>query len=198
MTTAKTLHAKRDFERSCAHERVAIKAYWGDNGQYHDVEFMDAIWEENQRITFCGVGAHYQNSVAKNKICQLSDLTQSLLVHAKLHWPEGISPKLWPFALRCAVFLLNRTQFDTNGLMAYSWFTGNNHEEDLSQVAVWGCPVYVLDCRLQSPGKHLGIYLDCSPYYVSSVALVFNPQTGYVSPQFYMTFDHKVSTSACI
>ena len=67
----------------------------------------------------------------------------------------------------------------------------------------FGCPVYVLDSRLQSSGigppkweprSRLGIYLDKSPFHAGSVALVLNPKTGHVSPQYHLVFDDDFTT----
>ena len=68
----------------------------------------------------------------------------------------------------------------------------------------FGCPVYVLDSRLQDAGgpgipkweprSRLGIYVGHSPYHAGSVALVLNPKTGLVSPQFHVIFDDDFST----
>ena len=64
-------------------------------------------------------------------------------------------------------------------------------------------PVYILDSKLQSsrlgPPKwetrsRLGIYLRRSPYHTGSVALVLNPRTGHVSPQYHLTFDDDFTT----
>ena len=35
----------------------------------------------------------------------------------------------------------------------------------------------------------IGIYLGHSPFHAGSVALVLNPRTGLVSPQFHVVFD---------
>ena len=59
------------------------------------------------------------------------------------------------------------------------------------------CPTYVLDNVLQSSQgapkwKHrsrLGVYLGPLPNHAQSVALVLNPRTGHVSPQFHIKFD---------
>ena len=155
MTTEATIHAKHDFERQCAQEGVTVRSYRGDNGRFHDVDFVKDVHSSNQRIEFCGVGAHHQNGTAENKIRQISDMARCLLLHAKRHWPEAISPTLWPFALRYATYLLNHTRFDSDGRTAFNRFTGNEHIEDLSHIAVWGCPVYVLDSRLQNMGGKL-------------------------------------------
>jgi hypothetical protein len=67
----------------------------------------------------------------------------------------------------------------------------------------FGCPVFVLDSRLQSAGASIpkwdpraraGIYLGHSPCHAGSVALVLNPRTLRVSPQFHIVFDDEFST----
>ena len=69
--------------------------------------------------------------------------------------------------------------------------------------STFGCPVYVLDFKLQSPGisppkweprSRLGIYLGKSPFHAGSVALVLNPKTGHVSPQYHLVFDDDFTT----
>ena len=67
----------------------------------------------------------------------------------------------------------------------------------------FGSPCYVLDCRLQSgqgmipewdPRSIMGIYVGRSPAHASNVALVLNPRTGHVSPQFHVVFDDEFTT----
>jgi hypothetical protein len=62
----------------------------------------------------------------------------------------------------------------------------------------FGCPVFVLDHRLQGgPGgpptwdlrARVGIYLGRSPFHANNVALVPNPRTGHISPQYHVVFD---------
>ena len=66
------------------------------------------------------------------------------------------------------------------------------------------CPTYVLDARLQSsdgagppkwePRSRIGVYLGHSPLHVGNVALVWNPTTGRVSPQYHVVFDDYFTT----
>jgi len=66
------------------------------------------------------------------------------------------------------------------------------------------CPVYVLDSRLHSAGgpgppkweprSRIGVYLGHSPFHAGSTALVFNPSTGRVSPQYHVVFNGDFST----
>jgi hypothetical protein len=66
----------------------------------------------------------------------------------------------------------------------------------------FSCPVYVLSKPLLT-GKaqskwlsraRLGIYLGMSPKHARSVALVLNPRTGLVSPQWHVKFEDKFET----
>ena len=68
---------------------------------------------------------------------------------------------------------------------------------------MFGYPVFVLDARLQGgvggppkwdPRARVEIYLGHSPCHADSVALVLNPRTGNVSPQFHVVFDDDFST----
>ena len=74
---------------------------------------------------------------------------------------------------------------------------------DMEMEHTFGCPVYILDSKLQSssigppkwdPRTRLGIYVGRSPYHAGSVALVLNPRTGHVSPQYHLVFDDDFST----
>jgi hypothetical protein len=78
-------------------------------------------------------------------------------------------------------------------------FANYNH---LTRAHVFGCPVYVLDPRLQDSKKipkwtirsRRGIYLGVSKSHSSTVHLVLNPETGVISPQYHCIFDDTFST----
>ena len=73
---------------------------------------------------------------------------------------------------------------------------------ELKTLHTWGSPCYVLDSRLQlgddvprfEPRSRPGIYLGYSPCHAGSVALVLNPKTLHVSPQFNVVFDDYFTT----
>ena len=73
---------------------------------------------------------------------------------------------------------------------------------DIKQRHVWGCPVFVLDHRLQNVQKipkwdervRVGAYMGRSPNHAGNVALVLNLSTGHVSPQYHIVFDDKFKT----
>ena len=66
----------------------------------------------------------------------------------------------------------------------------------------FGCPTYVLDNALQSgqgapkwrQRSRLGVYFGPSPNHARSVALVLNPRTSHVSPQFHVKFNDFFET----
>ena len=66
------------------------------------------------------------------------------------------------------------------------------------------CPTYLLDACLQNSGgavppkweprSHIGVYLGHSPFHAGNVALVWNPTTGRVSPQYHVVFNDDFMT----
>ena len=82
-------------------------------------------------------------------------------------------------------------------------FSGVNVQDDLRHYHPFGCPVFVLSSGLQSPGSQIpkwdprarvGIYLGHSPCHAGLVALVLNPKTLRVSPQYHVVFDDDFTT----
>ena len=118
--------------------------------------------------------------------------------------PEYISTMLWPFAIKCFEDRMNNLQFDMKGLTPFQKLAGlDSLALDIKLFHTFGCPVYVLDGRLQSglsmvpkwdPRARMGIYVGRSPAHASSVGLVLNPRTGHVSPQFHVIYDDNFTT----
>jgi hypothetical protein len=61
------------------------------------------------------------------------------------------------------------------------------------------CPCYILDSRLHNAGligppkweprSNICVYLGHSLFHAGSVALVYNPSTGHVSPQYHVVYE---------
>jgi len=199
-----TLEAKLAFERHANTFDIKILSYRADNGQFAEKSFRDSIKAARQSIDFCGVGSHHQNGIIERHFQRLSTQARTILLHAKRHWPTMVSAILWPFAYKYAEYLYNHLSVDKNGLSPIQKFcNGNTHQIELIELHTWGCPCYVLDARLQSgtsmapkwdPRSRLGIYLGHSPCHAGTVALVLNPSTLHVSPQFHVAFDDTFAT----
>jgi hypothetical protein len=128
----------------------------------------------------------------------------TLLLHAKRILPEYISTIMWPFALKCAEDRLNNLVHCADGQKPYQTIASlDSTKIKMSDFHTFGCPCYILDHRLQSgtgmipkwkPRAGMGIYVCRSPAHASNVALILNPRTGHVSPQFHVVFDDEFTT----
>jgi hypothetical protein len=126
-----------------------------------------------------------------------------ILIHAKSKWPQEISANLWPYAMRMANEAnVTPNMNDEHHCSPMELFANMRVASNPKHWQHFGCPVYVLDVKLQS-GKpfhkwrqrsRLGIYLGQSPQHESSVGLVLNVHTGLTSPQFHIKLDTAFDT----
>eukprot|EP00957_Ditylum_brightwellii_P044675 3386972-Ditylum_brightwellii.AAC.1 len=110
---------------------------------------------------------------------------------------------LWPFALKAAADRHNSLNVDEKGVSPSEKFANVLSAHIMADEHTWGCPVYVLDHRLQDrsggipkwdPRARVGINLGRSSVHAGNVHLILNPRTGHVSPQFHVVFDDDFST----
>ena len=165
--------------------------------------FRDTLDDAGQTISFCAVGAHHQNGLVEREIRTMTEGSRANLLHAQRRWPNAIGPILWPYAWKDFEYKKNRLKLDAAGRSALNKFAKVDVKPDLRDFHPFGCPVFVLDSRLQSgasmipkwePRARVGVYLGHSPCHAGSVALVLNPRTLRVSPQFHLVFDDEFST----
>ena len=116
-----------------------------------------------------------------------------------------IDTMFWPFAFKAAAERHNQLSLTATGqtplLILHDVLVVNIPVKTFHTLF---CPVYVLDSCPQSPGgtgppkweprSRIGVYLGHSPFHAGSIALVFNPTTGQVSPQYHVIFDDTFST----
>ena len=131
----------------------------------------------------------------------LTRWTRTSLLHAKKRWPQAISTMLWPYALKATCSRYNQLHLDKNGFSPENKFSSVDTAPVLSNRHPWGCPVFVLTEKAQGgkspkwePKSRVAIYLGHSPTHAGSVALVLNPRTLHVSPQYHIVFDDNFST----
>jgi hypothetical protein len=204
-TLQSTLEAKLAYERAALTYGVKVQGYWADNGRFADTGWKEACENEHQRFDYCGVGAHHQNGIAERKIRTLSQGARASLLHASQRWPAAVFANLWPYALQhdCMIHNKVRVRLDRDLKTAEELFSGTERQVELTDLHPFGCPVYVLDSKLQSgngsiprwePRSRVGVYLGHSSEHAGSVALVLNLTTGHVSPQFHCVFDDDFTT----
>ena len=111
--------------------------------------------------------------------------------------------ELWLFALKAAERVHNNFYLDSSGHSPLEKFTRITTLQDTKHEHPLFCAIYALDSRLQGslgglpkwePRSRLGVSLGHSPDHASNVALVLDPRTRLVSPQYHVVFDDSFST----
>jgi hypothetical protein len=82
----------------------------------------------------------------------ISNVDITMILHASMHWKYGIDASLWPQALTYTTHLYNTTPKNGNWT-AYIFFDAAFPRHRLMDLHVWGCPVYVLDPKIQQGQK---------------------------------------------
>eukprot|EP00956_Cyclotella_meneghiniana_P017490 scaffold28544_cov39-Cyclotella_meneghiniana.AAC.1 len=176
------------LEREACDIGVSIKKYHSDNGVFRSKEFRSHCDELNQKLSFSGVGAKFQNGVAERGIQTVSSMAKANMFHAMLHWPGRKFIDMWPLAMQYAVWVHNRLPPDGYGAPPEELWSG--------------IKFYVLDPRLQD-GKQIpkwdskvrqGVFVGFSPDHSTNVPLVYNPKTQHISPQYHVIFDDHFTT----
>ena len=123
-------------------------------------------------------------------------MSRALILYAAAHWPHGVNSALWPMAVAHSVHIYNNTP-NMQGICPADLFTGEmvpHHR--LQDFHTWGCPVFILDPKLQSgqklprwqPCSRQGIFMGLSTIHLRDVTLVLNPTTRSITPQFPCRF----------
>ena len=193
---------KQAFERSAEQRGLRITHYHADNGRFADNAFIQDCHANRQSLSYCGVNAHFQNGIAERRIRDLQERTRTSMLYAMNKWKKMVNINLWPYAMRHANDVSNATPGKGQELSPLEHFSGVQIAPKLRHFHAFGCPTYVLDDALQSgqgapkwkERARLGVHLGPSPNHARSVALVLNPRTGHVSPQFHVKFDDFFET----
>jgi hypothetical protein len=76
------LKGKHNFECFAKQSNVKIKHYHADNAPFGTNEFKADIANQDQELTFSGVGAHHQNGVAERSIRTVTQWARAMLLHS--------------------------------------------------------------------------------------------------------------------
>jgi hypothetical protein len=155
LTAMETIMSKHDFENFADEFAVKIREYVGDNHPFNSVDFKADCELQRQKLGFSGVGAHHQNKVERTQLT-IMNMARTMMMHFVLNWPEAAEADLWPFAIDYAVWLWNNVPKKGLRMSPLELFTSCTFESHrhLQRTHVFGCPVYVLDPKLQD-GKKL-------------------------------------------
>jgi hypothetical protein len=202
----KTVMGRTRFEHWLWDQCVSeVKHYHGDNCIFSANEYCHDCDEKGQSQSFSGVGAQHQNARAERAIQTIMYMAWTFMVHASLHWTDrGLNDlSLWSFAVKHSVWIYNRVPNAWSGLTPLELITKEwSDYKDILHCHVWGCPVYVLEAKLQNDQKLpkwdrracLGQFVGFLAEHSSMVANVCHLTTGYISPQFHVIFNDLFET----
>ena len=193
LDTDQTIQSKLSFESLVHNMGVKIQAYRADNGRFIEKGYREAVTACKQTIDYCGAGAHNQNGIIERTIGLMTNDSRTLLLGAMRRWPDMISTLLWPYAWKEVERRNNYFSYNRHGVHPVQSFANVSYPPRLRDWHTWGCPVFVLEDKAREhmnpkwdPKARVGIYLGHSPIHAGSVALVLNPRTLHVSPQFHI------------
>jgi hypothetical protein len=196
-----TIRAKQAYERKCMDNGIFVQDYLTESEALKSNDFVKHINETHQLIRFCGTNAHHQNGVAERSIQSISNMARSMILHASIHWKDGIYASLWPQEVTYAAHIYNNTPKD--GVCPAYIFTGSAvPRHRLMHLHVWVCPLYVLDPKIQQgqklprwePRSKRGMFLGLSQKHAREVPLVLNLGTGSITTRFHVVFDDMFTT----
>jgi hypothetical protein len=198
-----TIAAKLAFEQYATKQGIRIMHYHCNSGQLHGNAFKQAYHDARQKFTFCGVNAHFQNGIAEQAFCDLSESARKQLLHASARWPEAVRFALWPYTLCNAVLLHNSLPVLEDGTSRLELINTICVGSNMKHVHTFGCPVFALQNVLVSgnqlprwsPCTHLWLNLGPSLMHARNIYLVLNLITGCVSPQYHCCFDNFFETT---
>ena len=210
LNAADTIKSKLMFEREGFNSGVVVQNYHTDNGVFTSTAFMEQLISAKQDIRFSGSGAAHQNGVAERSIQTVVNMARTMMLHAALHAPDLVTAELWPMALDHAVWIYNRIpRFGTgkcDGATPLELWSRSMHvptRDILGNSHVWGCPVFVLEPKLQKSGVKIpkwaprsrqGMNMGFSRIHSSLISLVLNLSTRSITAQFHVVFDDYFST----
>ena len=119
--------------------------------------------------------------------------------------PQIIDEMFWPFSVKSVAERHKSLQVYHRVQMSNYILHGVDVENILvKSFHVLFCPIYALDAQLQSAGGagppkwepllRIGVYLGHSLFHSDIVALMWNPTTRRVGPQYHVLFDDGFTT----
>jgi hypothetical protein len=74
----------------CMYNGIFVQDYLTDSGAFKANSFVTHINDTHQLLKLCGTNAHHQNGVAERAIQSISNMARALILHASIHWKDGI------------------------------------------------------------------------------------------------------------
>jgi hypothetical protein len=122
-SAGETICGKQKFEKMCMDNGVVVQDYLTDSGTFKAHKFVAHIHETQQTMHFCGTNAHHQNGVTERAIQTISNMARAMILHASMHWKDGIDASPWNMTVNHAIHIYNNTP--NKGVTPADIFTGS-------------------------------------------------------------------------
>ena len=107
--------------------------------------FVQHLREENQKVQYCGVNTHHKNSIAERSMCTVSEMAMIMILHASIHWKDGIEGVLWSMVVDYSEYIYNYLT-NEKGIFPADMFTiFMIPRQKLKDIHVFWYHVYVLN-----------------------------------------------------
>ena len=133
----------------------------------------------------------------KKRIWDLQEASCTSILDAKMRWSRAITTELWPYALRHCNYAHMQTPHRSGkhgGRSPLEIFLEAQVQPNVKHFHPYDV-LFTFYTKTWLPRSRCGIYFGFSPNHSRSVALILNPQTGLVSPQFHVKFDDLFETT---
>jgi hypothetical protein len=115
--------------------------------------FLNHCEKSGQKVSLCGVSAHFQNGIAERRIKDFTERSRTSLLHTIHRWPSAVTIILWSYALRYINEVYNATPALKSGKSPLEAFSQTAIRPKVLDFHPLFCPVYVLHNGLQSGGS---------------------------------------------
>ena len=111
------------------------------------------MYKEGQSISHSRIGGHYGNGLEENSI-KMVNMSRVMMIYRSIRWPNCVEKYLCPMAIQNDKILYNNTlKMSTKMTPLEMWTRVKSRYSILINSHPWGCPVYVLDTKLQDGQK---------------------------------------------
>ena len=76
------VEAKHSCERDTCNNGKQVCHYHAENGTFSCEGYKDAVYKDQQKISYCGVGDHFQNGKTENRIKNICSVARTMIINA--------------------------------------------------------------------------------------------------------------------
>ena len=108
----------------CVSSGVTVITYMSNNRTaFRSTEFVGDIISHGQVARYSATDPHHHNSIAERAIVTVSNMSQTMMLHAAVCWPGMADSSIWPLAMEHAAYIHNQMPNMKSGVASIDVFT---------------------------------------------------------------------------